>query len=292
MKYIFSIILFTTLILNGCKEEPPTIDFTDNSKSDTGLVDTMFLKSQPSSPQLKNVLIEDFTGVRCPNCPDAQTKAKAYAAANPGRVILTANYTSEPNSLTRPYNFGSNLDMRTKYATDLYTLLGKSNGLPSGAVDRVLYPGETGTLIQNSDNWSGYGNQRLALTPSFNLDIQNTYDGGSRTLKVRITAEATKFLNDTVSLTVSLVENKLIAPQETRTDIDTNYEHEHVLRALLTSFQGKELKQPYQAGTTYIKEFRFVLPAGWKEENIYTVAYIHRSGSGYEVHQVQQKKIK
>ena len=41
-----------------------------------------------TSPSNKNVVLEEYTGTNCPNCPDGHRRANLIADANPGRVML------------------------------------------------------------------------------------------------------------------------------------------------------------------------------------------------------------
>ena len=71
---------------------------------------TLHLNAQQfvsTTPQNRNVVIEEFTGINCPNCPDGHVVANNIMDAYPGRVwavnIHAGNYAPMyyPN-LTRP----------------------------------------------------------------------------------------------------------------------------------------------------------------------------------------------
>ena len=44
----------------------------------------------PTEPLNKNVIYEEFTGVKCPNCPDGHVVMAQILAANPGRAFAVA----------------------------------------------------------------------------------------------------------------------------------------------------------------------------------------------------------
>ena len=50
----------------------------------------MFGQSTPvsQSPQNKNVVLEELTGINCQYCPDGHKLAQQLSDANPGRVVL------------------------------------------------------------------------------------------------------------------------------------------------------------------------------------------------------------
>ena len=41
-----------------------------------------------TEPTLKTVVLENFTGINCSNCPDGHAIAESIRAANPDRVII------------------------------------------------------------------------------------------------------------------------------------------------------------------------------------------------------------
>ena len=56
----------------------------------------------------KKILIEDFTGHKCQNCPDASKEIKAIQNLYPNQVIALAIHVSsfaKPNPLGNPYDY-------------------------------------------------------------------------------------------------------------------------------------------------------------------------------------------
>ena len=88
----------------------------------------------------KKVLIEDFTGHLCPNCPDAARELEAIHDIYGDQIIAIAIHVSK--SFARPYpasqapNF--QYDFRTNWGTNWDAFYGISNaGLPRGMINRV-----------------------------------------------------------------------------------------------------------------------------------------------------------
>ena len=100
MKYLQSTATFfvalclTFFLFPACEEVPPYIDFsepdttnTDTSNNNEGFLpiyadSTAMLGSIPAA-QEKVVMLEDFSGVRCSNCPDGHAKSEELLAAHP-----------------------------------------------------------------------------------------------------------------------------------------------------------------------------------------------------------------
>src|ERR1043165_4143799 len=72
--------ILATGFFSCCQEVGPYINLSGNHGSDTlGYVD---------SSQQKNVLIENFTGASCPNCPQGREIIDALLTDNPGRIVV------------------------------------------------------------------------------------------------------------------------------------------------------------------------------------------------------------
>src|SRR5690348_14133339 len=87
-------------LLYSCKEVGPDINLHGNQNA---LTDSTYVESPVQTPETKNVLIEEFTGVRCPNCPQGHVIIANIKAANPGRVVSVSLHPQ--NSLGYPYPF-------------------------------------------------------------------------------------------------------------------------------------------------------------------------------------------
>src|ERR1043165_8630711 len=81
MKNVILPILGATLLFASCKETAPAIDFGPKA------ADTSFTAA-PEAPDARIVVIEEFTGVTCPQCPKGHVLIKSIedANANPDRI--------------------------------------------------------------------------------------------------------------------------------------------------------------------------------------------------------------
>jgi hypothetical protein len=73
--------LVAALLATGCDVISPP--YTEESPADTGTAGAFVQK----------VLLEDYTGFRCGNCPEAHERAQELQARYPGRVAGTASFT-------------------------------------------------------------------------------------------------------------------------------------------------------------------------------------------------------
>jgi hypothetical protein len=270
----------------ACKEVPPFIDFSPEIK-DTSLTDTNYVLATVPQQMPRKVLLEDFTGVRCVNCPAAQAKAKQISDANPGRIVLIALHAT---NFADPYP-ESKANYRTAEADNIYDMLGKAPGLPIGGVDRNLFAGETRILVPYN-KWESYTNQKLAVASPLNLQIDKEFSEQNRELQVKITVTYTEDIQEQNYLSVALLESKIIDYQLTPTGKVPDYEHNHALRKMLTPYNGTQLKAQLQKGRVFVKEYKFVLPQEWNAENIEIAAFVHERINTFEVLQAEQVKLK
>jgi hypothetical protein len=277
-KIFFFVGVLTLLV--ACKETPPYINLTPSNIS----TDTTYLIQQIPAPQASTVLIEDFTGVRCPNCPDAQVEAKNLIANNPERVhVLTIHPLNLLNSLTKPLSVdigdevSSKYDFRTQAGKEIFSLIGITNALPKGAVNRKLFSGETERAI-DYQKWAANVNAELLRTTPVNIDL-NCYFTPKDSIAIDLTLTYTEALTDSNYFTVAVIENDLKDVQERKTSgpviLDTAYMHEHVLRAVVTDFYGDLLKAPLVKGRVFRKLLLYKVDPTWNKNNLKIVAFVH-----------------
>ena len=145
------------LAVSAGREVGPDINLKNNENA---IEDTTYVESPVQTAELHNVLIEEFTGVRCPNCPQGHVIIANIKAANPGRVNSLSLHPI--NSLGAPYPF-SVLDFRSQDAQDLFDYLGQIGLEPAAGINRKLFGGETKILLDKS-KWNAKVNDELSST--------------------------------------------------------------------------------------------------------------------------------
>ena len=83
-----------------------------------------------TSPENKNVVLEEFTGISCPYCPDGHVIAQGIKDNNPGDVMLINIHTG---GYATPQGPGT--DFNTNFGAALATNANVS-GYPTGSVNR------------------------------------------------------------------------------------------------------------------------------------------------------------
>jgi len=257
----------------------------DTTKNDTST-------TMVRSGGVQNVLLEDYTGHTCGNCPEAADIATSIATKNPGRVIVMAVHVgvfAVPEFPDYP------ADYRTAVGNTLdETFLNSRAGLPNGLVNRVRY---NNRLVLGRQNWEPATNVQLAKTPKLDLGLSHTHYKEDSLIVASVEATYLEAGETDYSIVVYLVENGIVGDQKDyrrNPEHVEDYEFEHVLRASLNGTWGDTLsKNAEAAGTKLTKTFRYKVPAGvpWKLENCELIAFVIRRTTN-EVVQVVKQKIK
>lgn len=224
----------------------------------------------------KVILIEEFTGSRCPNCPKGAETVAALHAQYGDQVIAVSLYPEQLAQLTRP--FPNNVDLRSQIATDLFAQYNKDNVLPVAMFNRESVNGVVlhkdvptwGSIVTNLFN-------KDAFAPA-NIELATKYDATTRELTVDYDCLLTQDISDAVSFQIYVVENGITSRQSsTSGDLD-NYVNNHVLRAGLNGTWGEDLGGNLKQGDKITGSVTTTLAADWVAENIQVIGFLCYTG--------------
>lgn len=266
-KHIF-LLLAAALVFNACDEIPPI------AKGSSGT---------------RTVLIEEFTGVRCVQCPGGSVAIQDLLAIHGDRLVAVSIHAGD---FSPPYA-NSQYDFRTEEGSQLINYLDVPFGYPSASIDRKLFPGQFDLQLGQGD-WAGFISSELEIAPKVRLNIEPSFDSGTRELKANVKIFVDETVADAdVRINVMITESEIHDLQITPTSSNPipDYTHRHVLRGMLTNWDGNPIGEPLTEGKVVEKNFTFTLPAEWKEEHCEIVAFVSLAGSSKEVLQAQQVPI-
>lgn len=266
MKRIFPIFVLSALLLSGCDK----IDINDIHKPYT-----------PSSGG-KTVLIKDFTGVRCVNCPAAAEAAhELQHQLGEHRVFIMSVHAG---FLATP--IGLFPDFTTEEGTAWYN---NNSSNPLFSVDHVgLTDGNTLYVEQIDAPVS----DALAEAQLFDITISNTYDEATRRLKVENTFNATGEGDGKFYATVCLVEDSIVGRQVVSGGIDTAYVFRNVFRGTLNGADGELVSNgSFFVNDEFVKSCSMVLDSAYNENQCYILTYIYNYQDG-KIIQTAMNKIK
>ncbi|MEQ9261780.1 MAG: Omp28 family outer membrane lipoprotein [Owenweeksia sp.] len=228
----------------------------------------------------KVVLLEEFTGTSCNNCPEAAEKARELYETFPGQVVLLAIHAggfSIPND-KHPQDF------RTQTGNDIYNFF-RPQGVPSGMFDRSGHPDPGAPLFPSK--WDAAIVEELnkpavlALTPAFN------FDETKKELNLRTEIVATSNLPEgDYFFSAFVYEDSIVAPQtlEDGVSIDYDYVHMHMLRGSFTgnSFGESVVEGTLNNGAAYAKAYTIKADEKWNPEHLGAVFFLYDRNT-YEI---------
>lgn len=238
-KNIIGILLIALMatFVSCDKAEVPNIN---NSGSDTTISCVT-----PDFPELtthfKRVMLEDYTGHTCINCPAAAKLAHDLIIKYQDTLIVVAvhaGYFAKPNN-NMPYDF------RTA-AGDEYNEVFKIASNPIGIVNRKNFT--TNQHLVPSSKWAETVNNSVGEAPEIELQIIANYKDPNDELCIHTkTTFLQQISNRALNLTVFILEDGIIQPQQNSdpesgpTPTITDYEHNHVLRGAVNGTWGSPL---------------------------------------------------
>jgi len=274
-KKITLLVALIILAFAACQEigpdiKPPSVDGSG--------------PSEPTEDVLRHVLIEEFTGVRCNNCPQGAELIETLINTHGERLIavsIHAGFFANPL-------LESEFDLSTDTGEQLDALIGPVQAYPSAAINRSSF--DTGGKIHFSPSWAGFVEQELAIPPQLDISIENSFNENNGELTSNITVDFLETLSDDLSLSVMITENDIVDAQLGAMGLEEDYKHKHVLRAMLTNVAGNPI--PAQAMGTNVQEvFTYNIPSEWNLDNCSVVAFVHHTAPKLEVLQASEKKL-
>lgn len=246
---------------------------------------------------VKRVLLEDYTGHTCVNCPRAAVTAHELLEQYGSSLVVVgvhAGYFAKP--MAAPFEY----DFRTTAGTawDDFFGIGKV-GNPNGMVDRTGYPSQH---ILSPSAWGNSVAGALAEMPLTELQVITDFDETTTKLCVHT---KTTFLesvsNREIKLSVIIVEDSIVAAQKNNdaqvgvTPIINDYVNMHVMRGAVNSSWGEQvLAKGTASSDPVIKSYQTKLEGfntyAMVPKNCRVVAFLFDAET-YEVLQVTETEI-
>lgn len=163
------------------------------------------------------VLLEDFTGWKCSNCPQGTEILNNLKSTYGKRVVIAAFHAG---SFAKPNAENDSLDLRTEYGENVRNQFNVKR-FPIVLLDRQ----ETETAI---DNWAAKTAERLNKPHLLNLSLGAKISNGR--VIVSLLAEAVANIQNNLTITLYLTESGIEGKQTTPDGVE-QYTFNHVLRS-------------------------------------------------------------
>ena len=221
----------------------------------------------------KNVLLEDFTGQMCTNCPKAHSLITSLREQYGEKVIAVAihagNFGIAENSM--PGVIGLMLPEGDDYA--------KKAGIeayPSGVINRH-------TNVLRYTEWASYVRDELERESFLNIELKANIEDG----KIFITTELKPIKDINGKLQLWITENNIVTLQVDEGKYLMDYVHNHVYRGSVNGIWGEDVN--LKANVFSNTKHQLEVKDGWNADNLSVVAFVYNDNDG--VYQVTECSV-
>jgi hypothetical protein len=286
-KIIYPVLILFALVFSSCDYVSNVIEPSSNNGG--GNTDT--------TKTYRKVLVEDYTGHKCGNCPAAANELKKLDSIYHGKIVPLAVHAGFFANINATYT----TDFRTPEGTTFDTDFGVSvAGNPNGLINRSGYG--TPDFIRAWTTWETALNPIVSQEADFKIEIANTYASGTKQVTSAITVKALKALTGNYKLSVLIAEDSIISKQldyslPSGQQLVTDYNFMHVLRGSLNSAYGEQAwNGSVASGANIVKTYsNFQLANNYIAKNCHIIAFIYNadntSTTYREVLQAEMKRV-
>lgn len=246
---IAAILLAASSVLSSCDEK----DFDQRYEEMTEI-----------TPQ-RNVLLEEFTGQMCPNCPKAHQAVAGFKQQYGEHLIAVSIHAG---------HFGIDGSKVPQLALmrpegNVYANKWDISAYPSAMINR-----RQGPLMV--DAWVNPLRIEFLRTTPLQIAAKAQYDEDNG--KVQITVDMESTVNLSGKLQVWVTENNIVAPQQDGTVMLPEYTHNHVFQASVNGVWGEDVQ--LATSESLRKKYEITKESYWKRENLAIVAFVYNETDG------------
>jgi hypothetical protein len=284
--FILNVLPVLTLLIASCDHIADP-----NEKYAPAAAGTNFItKTNGSVSSIKKVLLEDYTGQTCQNCPPAATTAETLSLKYEDSLIVLAVHAggfAAPNGTLYPNDYRTPAG-DTWAGTAGFSII----SYPSGMVNRMDFP--TNSHPKAYTTWGNYIPGKIHIPQEIKLDVTTKYDTSARALNVDVKIKYKKtFTANDVKLSVVLSEDSIIGNQKSGSSVIANYVFMHMMRGALNGDWGDVLNtSAVAANDSTSKSYpNFAVNPSFKDKHLAVVVFAY-SAATKEIIQAEKVKIR
>ena len=217
----------------------------------------------------RHILIEDFTGQKCRNCPEAHQVIDELQALYGDYVIAVAIHADLGSNGV--FGIAEGKDTNTiglmQPEGDEYAMRWGVSFLPAGLINRNSKP------LKHTE-WAAYARQALAREAQATIALSSEVVDNT----LRVNTEILSATNLEGKLQLWITESNITALQQNGRLVDYDYLHSHVYRAAINGFEGEAVV--LKANEAMVCEHVIALRNNWKVENLSVIAFVYTEADG------------
>jgi hypothetical protein len=229
---------------------------------------------------IKQILIEEFTGHQCGNCPEGAEMIETLKELYCDHIIpvaIHAGYFAEVYTVGEKYTY----EYRTEDGNTIDSYFeASSSGVPNGMINRLEIDGDR-TL--NPANWATEIAEMLLEKPVMDIIVDTRIENESRELDIDIDVVFINEMNEELMLSVYFVEDSIISWQKDYSlpigeQDDEFYAHNHVLRDAINGTWGEQITNGQSnANDVKSKSYTYIINQDWEIKHSSIVAFVYKS---------------
>ena len=244
---------------------------------------TVMVEGGEVEPTGKTVLIKDFTGARCVNCPEAAEYAhNLQHQLDEDHIFIMsvhAGYLAQP--------LGQFPDFLTDEGTEWYN---NNSSNPLFAVDHVALTEGNTLYVEQID---APVVAALEEEQSFEILVTPRYDETSRQLDVEARAVALAEMEGQFYITACLVEDHIVGWQTIPGGVDKEYDFRNVFRGTLNGAYGEAFEANHvDANDAFYFNYSSEINPDYNADECYLMVYVYDKSQGDKILQTTVRKIK
>lgn len=282
--WYFSFVLLATI--SSCDIiDHPIIDYGIGYREDLYGPAPIFEPVTGNGSGMRNVLLEDFTGHVCGNCPAAHEEAEAILVEQGNRVAVVSIHAGELAEPTPP-------DYLAEYRIaegEFYFSQLAFQVNPIGRLNRVGGP----SAIWNYGQWATEIESQLMESAKVGLQMEIGIDTIIGNLNIHVFQEWFQNVSGEHQLVIFITESNVISPQLEYLPepyMHEFYNHKHILRATVSGAAGLVTAQNPTIGQNELTSYTYEWNNNWDWHNCSVVAFVV-DGTNGEVLNVIEKKL-
>ena len=280
----FFIALFSCTLIVSCDEvEKPIIEYGVYRSDLYGPAPEF--ESSPNPHQ--QVLLEDFTGHECGNCPNGHARA-AELLETYGEDLAVVSIHAGSLAAPLPPEYPD--DWTTPEGQYYLLTQVQQDIMPKGRINRR--PGAS--TIFSPSAWAGQVAEAIAEQPLVNMQVKGDYQATNNHWNVHVFSEWLQNATGNFKLVVMLTESGIVAPQffiGNDPEYIEDYHHEHMLRTTGTGATGLTVFTDPAAGTSEVESYTFEWNSEWVPDSCEVIVLLTEGDNGRVMNVAKTKLI-
>lgn len=250
----------------------------------------------PNTNTQRNVIIEDFTGHRCVNCPNTAAAVHTKVLSDPEHIFAASIHSGPVGMTSFQELYPADGFVEEFFNNDglaIGTFLGSVSpgfiGNPRISINRLSASGE---ITYSAAQLTNLSNTVTSSQLKVNIQAAHNYFASTRGLFLH--TEVDKFdasITNDLALVVYVMEDSMIAPQLYSGGQDDNYIHRDIMRGCIDGKPlGRTLDESDIINGKYYCNYSYHVPSELEIDNMHLLIYVYDKVT-YEIYQVIKHEL-